>query len=46
MTTARKRVPTAWGAVFFLIAIVLVFAVIRVITDSENLANGVIPGRG
>jgi uncharacterized membrane protein YozB (DUF420 family) len=36
-------VPTAWGVVFFLIAVVLVFAVIRVITDSENLANGVIP---
>ncbi len=38
--------PTAWGVVFFLIAVVLVFAVIRVITDSENLANGVIPGEG
>ena len=38
--------PTAWGVVFFLIAVVLVFAVIRVITDSENLANGVIPEEG
>ena len=38
--------PAAWGMVFFLIAVVLVFAVIRVITDSENLANGVIPEEG
>ena len=38
--------PTAWGVVFFLIAVVLVFAVIRVITDSENLASGVIPEQG
>jgi len=39
-------VPAAWGMVFFLIAVVLVFAVIRVITDNENLANGVIPEEG
>jgi uncharacterized membrane protein YozB (DUF420 family) len=39
-------VPTAWGVVFFLIAVVLVFAVIRVTIDSQNIANGVIPEEG
>ena len=46
MTTARKSVPTAWGVVFFLIAVVLVFAVIRVTIDSQNIATGVIPEEG
>ncbi|HEX2403989.1 MAG TPA: DUF2306 domain-containing protein [Acidimicrobiia bacterium] len=43
MATARKRVPAAWVVVFFLIAVVLVFVVIRVTIDSENIATGVIP---
>jgi uncharacterized membrane protein len=43
MTTARRNVPAAWGIVFFLIAIVLVFATIRVVNDSQNLASGVLP---
>ena len=38
--------PTAWGVVFFLIAVVLVFAVIRVTIDSQNIATGVIPEEG
>ena len=38
--------PTAWGVVFFLIAVVLVFAVIRVTIDGQNIANGVIPEEG
>ena len=46
MTTSRTKVPTAWGVVFFLIAVVLVFAVIRVTIDSQNIANGVIPEEG
>ena len=32
--------------VFFLIAVVLVFAVIRVTIDSQNIATGVIPEEG
>jgi uncharacterized membrane protein len=43
MTTARRNTPAAWGIVFFLIAIVLVFATIRVVNDSQNLASGVLP---
>jgi uncharacterized membrane protein YozB (DUF420 family) len=39
-------VPAAWVVVFFLIAIVLVFAVIRVTIDSQNIATGVIPAEG
>jgi uncharacterized membrane protein len=46
MTTARRSVPAAWGIVFFLIAVVLVFAGIRVVNDSQNLAAGVIPPEG
>ncbi len=46
MTTARKRVPAAWGVVFFLIAVVLVYATIRISIDSQNLATGVIPQEG
>lgn len=38
--------PAAWGVVFFLIAVVLVFAVIRVTIDSQNIATGVIPEEG
>jgi uncharacterized membrane protein YozB (DUF420 family) len=43
---ARRNVPVAWGIVFFLIAVVLVFAVIRVVNDSQNLTSGVIPDEG
>jgi uncharacterized membrane protein YozB (DUF420 family) len=39
-------VPAAWVVVFFLIAVVLVFAVIRVTIDSQNIATGVIPAEG
>ncbi|MGH8950283.1 MAG: DUF2306 domain-containing protein [Acidimicrobiia bacterium] len=46
METTPKRVPAAWGTVFFLIAVVLVFVVIRVVNDSSNLAAGVIPPKG
>jgi uncharacterized membrane protein YozB (DUF420 family) len=46
MTTARRNVPAAWGIVVFLIAVVLVFAAIRVINDSQNLAAGIIPEEG
>lgn len=46
MATARKSVPAAWAVVFFLIAVVLLFAVIRVTIDSENLATGVVPEEG
>ena len=46
MTTARKKVPAAWGVVLFLIAVVLVFAVIRVQIDSQNIATGVLPEDG
>lgn len=38
--------PTAWGVVFFLIAVVLVFVVIRVTNDSQNIATGVLPAEG
>ena len=34
------------GVVFFLITVVLVFAVIRVTIDSQNIATGVIPEEG
>jgi uncharacterized membrane protein len=43
MPTARRNIPAAWGIVFFLIAVVLVFAAIRVVNDSENLAAGTLP---
>lgn len=46
MATARKRVPAAWGVVIFLIAVVLVFAVIRVTIDNQNTVTGVIPEEG
>jgi hypothetical protein len=46
MTIARRPVPVAWGIVLFLIAVVLVFAGIRVANDSRNLASGVIPAKG
>jgi uncharacterized membrane protein len=46
MTTIRRNVPAAWGIVFFLIAVVVVFAAIRVSNDSQNLAAGVIPPEG
>jgi uncharacterized membrane protein YozB (DUF420 family) len=46
MATARKSVQAAWAVVFFLIAVVLLFAVIRVTIDSENLATGVVPEEG
>ena len=46
MTTVRRNVPVAWGIIFFLIAVVLVFATIRLINDSENLIAGTIPAEG
>ncbi len=46
MATARKNVPTAWAVVLFLIAVVLVFAALRVSIDSQNIATGVIPDEG
>ncbi len=36
-------VPLVWGAVFLLVAIVLVFAGIRLATDIPNVATGTIP---
>ncbi len=38
--------PTAWAVVFFLIAVVLVFAALRMSADSQNIASGVIPDEG
>jgi uncharacterized membrane protein len=46
MTTARRNVPAAWGIVFLLIAVVLVFAGIRVVNDSQNLIAGTVPAEG
>jgi uncharacterized membrane protein YozB (DUF420 family) len=46
MTTARRNVPVAWGIVFFLIAVVLVFAAIRVSNDGPFLAEGTLPPEG
>jgi uncharacterized membrane protein len=46
MTTVRRNVPVAWGIVLFLIAVVMVFATIRVINDSQNLAEGTVPAEG
>jgi len=46
MDTSRRSVPAAWGLVFFLITVVLVFVVIRVVNDSANLSSGVIPPEG
>lgn len=46
MATKRKPVPAAWGAVIFLIAVVMVFAVIRVTIDWSNLTSGVVPPEG
>jgi uncharacterized membrane protein YozB (DUF420 family) len=46
MTTARRNVPAAWGIVIFLIAVVLVFAGIRVVNDAESITTGVLPPEG
>ena len=46
MATTRKPVTAAWGVVIFLIAVVMVFAVIRVSIDSSNLSSGVVPPEG
>jgi uncharacterized membrane protein YozB (DUF420 family) len=46
MATTRKPVTAAWGVVIFLIAVVMVFAVIRVTIDSSNLSSGVVPPEG
>lgn len=40
MDTTPRRVPVTWGVVISLIAVVLVFVVIRVVNDSANLAAG------
>jgi hypothetical protein len=46
MATTRKPVTAAWAVVIFLIAVVMVFAVIRVSIDSSNLSSGVVPPEG
>lgn len=43
MTSTRASTITKWVVVWFLISVIMVFFVIRVTTDSANLASGVAP---